>query len=303
LISACTHFVTLTRQPGVIATACKRGILLLVCLLAMAETAMAQGHPIPSSGEVTPPWSGPIVTLAARLTEDVKDTGSETPANRSRLEINDYYQKKAQSSKPGGQTEQNQQVLRMDFPITNTFTFRTDIPYVWKNGDANGLGDLFSRLTYRILDKPEFDFTAVCDFYFPTGAQPITVGAWQAGPGFQVDTPITGLHSVVKFRVQEYFSYAGNSSYDSINYTQAQGRFYTRWSENWWTELRLYLIVNWESTATTARGNTGSKLEIEMGRRCGEHLRAYIRPGVGLWGVGQPNVYDWALRGGIYYLF
>ncbi len=295
--------MTLTDQPGVMARAGNCGLLVLVFLSAMAVTAIAQSQPEPSSGEVRVPWPGPIVTLMARLTEDVRDTGSETPANRARLEINDYYQKKAQSSNPGAQTEQNQQVLRMDFPITKTFTFRTDIPYVWKNGDTNGLGDIFSRLNYQFVDKPDFNAVAMCDFYFPSGAQPITAGRWQAGPGFQVATPVTGLGSVVKFRVQQYFSYAGSSSYDSINYTQAQGRFYTGWSQNWWTELRFYLIVNWEPTATTARGNTGSKLEIELGRRFGEHLRAYIRPGVGLWGIGQPNVYDWALRGGIYYLF
>ena len=250
-----------------------------------------------------PPWRGPLFTLMAKMTEDANDTGSDTPANRARFEINDYYQKKAQSDKPGGQAEQNQQVTRMDFPITSALTFRTDIPYVWKNGDVNGLGDVFSRLDYHVLDKSDLDVIALCDFYFPTGAQTITSGKWQAGPGFQVNTPITALRSVVKFRVQEYFSYAGNTSYDRINYTQAQARLYKGWSDDWWTELRLYLIVNWVATDTTQRGNTASKVELELGRKLGEHLRAYIRPGAGLWGIGQPNVYDWALRGGIYYLF
>ena len=146
----------------------------------------------------------------------------------ARFEINDYYQKKAQSTNPGGQTEQNQQLARMDFPITSAFTFRTDIPYVWKNGDVNGLGDVFSRLNYRVLDKPDLGFIALCDFYFPTGAQTITQGKFQAGPGLQVNTPITALGSVVKFRIQEFFSYAGNSSYERISYTQAQGRFHTQ---------------------------------------------------------------------------
>jgi hypothetical protein len=239
----------------------------------------------------------------ARLTEDAKETGSETPANRARLEINDNYQKKAQSDKPGGQTEQNRQVARMDFPITSKFTFRTDIPYVWKNGNANGLGDIFSRLNYHILDKPGLNLIALCDFYFPTGAQTITSGKWQAGPGLQVDTPITALGSVVKFRFQEFFSYAGNTSYGRVSYTQAQARLYKGWSEQWWAELRLSLIVNWVATAETARGNTASKIELELGRKLGEHLRLYARPGAGLWGIGQPNVYDWALRTGIYYLF
>jgi hypothetical protein len=274
-----------------------------VFVLAFVMSARADQLDETSSVDVKPPWSGPIVTLMARLTENATDTGSETPANRARLEINDYYQKKAQSSMPRGQTEQNQQIARMDFPITNEFTFRTDIPYVWKNDDANGLGDIFSRLNYRVFKKPEFTFFALCDFYFPTGAQPITAGKWQAAPGFQADTPITSLQSVVKFRIQEVFSYAGNSSYDRISYTKAQGRFYTRWSENWWTELRLYLIVNWIATDTAARGNTGSKIEFEVGRKLREHLRLYVRPGVGLWGIGQPTVYDWAVRTGIYYIF
>ncbi len=280
------------------------------------QTAQEQQAALPQEGTQeagAPPWRGPLFTFMAKMTENAKDTGSETPANRARFEINDYYQKKAQSTNPGGQTEQNQQIARMDFPITSRFTFRTDIPYVGKNGDVNGLGDIFSRLNYRILDKPDFSFIALCDFYFPTGAQTITSGKWQAGPGFQIETPIRALRSVVKFRIQEYFSYAGNSSYKSINYTQAQARLYTGWSENWWTELRLYLIVNWEAThatergdtitATTARGNTASKLELELGRKLGEHLRMYVRPGAGLWGIGQPNVYDWAVRTGIYYLF
>ena len=270
------------------------------------QTTQEQQVPTPNKtaqeAEVLP-WHGPLFTLMAKMTENAKDTGSDTPANLARFEINDYYQKKAQSTNPGGQTEQNQQIVRMDFPISSNFTFRTDIPYVEKNGDVNGLGDVFSRVNYRIVDKPGFDVFALCDFYFPTGAQTITQGKFQAGPGFQVDTPITPLRSVVKFRIQEYFSYAGNSSYKSINYTQAQARLYTGWSENWWTELRLYLIVNWEATDTTQRGNTASKVELELGRKLGEHLRLYVRPGAGLWGIGQPNVYDWAVRTGIYYLF
>jgi len=169
----------------------------------------------------------------AKLTENAKDTGSETPANHARLELNDYWQKKAHSSDAGGQSEQNQQNLRMDFPITGKLTFRTDIPYVWKNGDVNGIGDIFTRMTYRVLDTPDFSLIPMCDFYWPTGAQPITQGRWQAGPGFQLNVPVAVLHSVAKFRIQEYFSYAGNSeSYKSINYTQAQYRFYTQWSEN-----------------------------------------------------------------------
>jgi hypothetical protein len=274
-----------------------------VFLLAFVVIARGEQPAEISSVKVKPPWQGPIVSLMARLTEEAKDTGSETPANRARFEINDNYQKKAQSDKPGGQAEQNQQIARMDFPITNKFTFRTDIPYVWKNGDANGLGDIFSRLNYRILDKSDLDFIALCDFYFPTGAQTITSGKWQVGPGFQVNVPITALGSVVKFRIQEFFSYAGNTSYERISYTQAQARLYKGWSDSWWTELRLYLIVNWVATATTERGNTASKLELELGRKLGEHLRFYVRPGVGLWGIGQPNVYDWALRAGVYYLF
>ncbi|HME45743.1 MAG TPA: hypothetical protein VKF36_21810 [Syntrophorhabdales bacterium] len=265
------------------------------------QQAAAPEKPAQEAGAL--PWRGPLFTLMAKMTENAKDTGSDTPANLARFEINDYYQKKAQSTNPGGQTEQNQQIVRMDFPISSNFTFRTDIPYVEKNGDVNGLGDVFSRLNYRIVDKPGFDFFALCDFYFPTGAQTITQGKFQAGPGFQVDTPIMPLRSVVKFRIQEFVSYAGNSSYKSINYTQAQARLYTGWSQNWWTELRLYLIVNWEATDTTQRGNTASKVELELGRKLGEHLRFYVRPGAGLWGIGQPNVYDWAVRTGIYYLF
>jgi hypothetical protein len=237
-----------------------------------------------------------------KLTRDAEDTGSETPPNRARLEIDDYYQQKAQSDRPGGQTQQNQQIGRMDFPITGNFTLRTDIPYVWKNGDANGVGDIFTRLNYR-LDRADFGFLALWDFHFPTGAETITSGKWQAGPGFQVGVPITALESVVKFRIQENFSYAGNTSYQRINYTEAQTRLYTAWSDNWWTELSLYLIVNWVATPTTEQGNTASKLQLELGRKLGKHLHAYIRPGLGLWGIGQPTVYDWALRGGIYYLF
>jgi hypothetical protein len=295
-------------------------IAAIFCVFALETTAQVSNQQTSSPGWTTQeqqtaspqgatqetdslPWRGPLFTLMDKLTKDANDTGSETPPNRARLEINDYYQTKAQSDRPGGQAQQNQQIGRMDFPITSNITFRTDIPYVWKNGDANGVGDIFARLEYRILDKPDLGFFALGDFHFPTGAQMITAGKWQAGPGFQVNTPITALQSVVKFRVQEFFSYAGDTSYQRINYTQAQARLYNGWSQNWWTELRLYLIVNWVPTSTAESGSTASKLELELGRKLGKHLRAYIRPGIGLWGIGQPSVYDWALRGGIYYLF
>ena len=293
----------MTEKPGGVKRVCQRLFIAAICLLTIAGTAPAQGEPAPSSADAQPPRPGPVRAFKTELTEAAKDTGSETPANRVRLEINDYYQKEAQTSKAGGHTEKNQQVFRLDFSPTPDFTVRTDLSYVWKLGESNGFGDIFSRLHYRLLDRSDLKVFALCDFYFPTGAEAITEGKWQAGPGFQFDTPIHSLESVLKFRVQQYFSYAGSSAYKNINYTQAQGRFYTRWSEEVWTELRLYLIINGEATATTDPGGTGSKLELELGRKLGEHLRVYVRPGAGLWGIGQPKVYDWAVRGGIYYLF
>ena len=175
-------------------------------VLSRADHPGAAGRFTPGGhrGAGAPPWPGPLFTLMARLTQDANDTGSETPANRVRLEINDYYQKEAQSSNPGGQTEKNEQLLRMDFPITSTFTFRTDIPYVWKNGDANGLGDIFTRLAYRILEKPDLQFLAWATFIFPQGRSRLLRELSRRDPGFEVRTPITGLHSIVKFRLQEY---------------------------------------------------------------------------------------------------
>ncbi|MBA4419001.1 MAG: hypothetical protein C0392_14020 [Syntrophus sp. (in: bacteria)] len=251
----------------------------------------------------TLPWKGPVFSFMDRLTRDSTDTSEHTPPNKARYEYNHIYQKNAQSSNPGGQSITNQQILRMDFPVTSKFTFRTDIPYVWNSGNANGIGDIDIKLKYRIHLNPHLQLYLLSDFYFPTGAQPITAGKWQAGPGFEVDATILPLRSVARFKIQEFFSYGGNSCYTSINYTQAEGGFYTLWSDNWWTELTFDLIVNWEPTAVTARGKTGAKLELEIGRQFGEHLRAYIKPGAGLWGIGQPNIYDWFLRAGVYYLF
>ena len=251
----------------------------------------------------TPPWKGPVFTLMAELTRRASDTAENTPPDRARYEINNYYQKNAQSSNPGGQSLSNQQVLRMDFPVTSKFTLRIDFPYVWNSGDTNGPGDMDAKLKYRVYSSPNLLFMLLCDFYFPSGSQPITAGKFQAGPGLELDAPVLSLNSVARFKIQQFFSYAGNSSYDAINYTQLEGSIFTPWSDKWWTELTLDLIVNWETGAGTARGNTGSKLEFEIGRKITNHVRAYIKPGAGLWGAGQPNVYDWSFRGGVYYLF
>src|SRR5208282_2851868 len=42
-------------------------------------------------------WHGPLFMLMDKLTQNANDTGSETPPNKARFEIDDYYQKKAQS--------------------------------------------------------------------------------------------------------------------------------------------------------------------------------------------------------------
>jgi hypothetical protein len=279
-----------------------RAIAIVVLVFLPALFARAEQQ----TGEVSNTKSGLTESDSSKPplpTEAARDTGSETPSNRTRFEINHLFQKKAQSDNPGGQNEQNQQILRMDFPLSKRLTFRADVPYVWKNGDVNGLGDIFTRLTYLVIDKPDYDVFLLGDFYFPTGSQAITAGRWRTGPGFQVNAPITDVQSVLKFRIQEYFSYAGNVCYDRVNFTQGQVRFHTKWSENWWTELRYYVIVNWVPTESTGRGNTASKVELELGRKLGKHLRFYVRPGAGLWGVGQPNVSDWTLRAGIYCMF
>jgi hypothetical protein len=117
-----------------------------------------------------PPWKGPIFTLMAELTRQASDTAENTPPDRARYEINNYYQKNAAALNAGGQVISNQEVLRMDFPVTSKLTLRTDFPYVWNSGDTNGPGDMDAKLKYRIHDKQNLLFILLCDFCFPTGA-------------------------------------------------------------------------------------------------------------------------------------
>jgi len=90
----------------------------------------------------------------------------------------------------------------------------------------------------------------------------------------------------------------GNPSRPDVDYSTLQLQLNTLWSKEWWTLVEGDLNLDW-----TRAAKTGAVLEGEVGRRFGPHWRAWVRPGVGLWGQDVRGTYDWAAQVGMRYMF
>jgi hypothetical protein len=84
-----------------------------------------------------------------------------------------------------------------------------------------------------------------------------------------------------------------------VNYTRFSLKMqYLQDLEQWWAFIDPKWIVDWSRSNKTALN-----LEFEVGRKLGEHVCGWVRPGVGLWGDNVIGAYDWQLEVGVRYMF
>ena len=260
---------------------------------APVETPQTESKPRPPEGAVR--------TMYDRLLNVVTaDNGQNAAAIVGRVQFSSEYRRR----RDGGVLLEN--VARVDIPLWERFIVRTELPFLWldpqRSGSTSmtGFGDFSLRLGGQVWRTPGFTLLAGGDIIFPTASSPdLGRGKYQIGPGIAVSIPVSGINSVVFPTFQHITSVGGDPSRNDVNYTRLRASLDTPWFNNqWWTSFEPNLFIDWNQ-----QGKTAMNLEFEVGKRLGEHFRAWVRPAVGLWGTGVPGAYDWYTQVGIRYIF
>jgi hypothetical protein len=247
------------------------------------------------------PSKGALQTMSDRLLNVVTaDNGQNAAAVVGRVQLSTEYRDR------GGGGVQFESVARVDIPLGERFVVRTDLPFLWFDPQTSGstsmtgFGDFSMRLGGQVWRTPGFTLLAGGDIIFPTAGSPdLGRGKYQIGPGIAVSVPVSGINSVVFPTFQHITSVGGDPSRNDVNYTRLRASLDTPWFNNqWWTSFEPNLFIDWNQKSRTAMN-----LEFEVGKRLGEHFRAWVRPAVGLWGTGVPGAYDWYTQVGIRYIF
>ena len=247
------------------------------------------------------PPKGALRTMSDRLLNVVTaDNGQNAAAVVGRVQFSSEYRGKRDGS------VQLENVARVDIPLGERFVVRTDLPFLWFDQQTSGstsmtgFGDFSMRLGGQVWRTPGFTLLAGGDIIFPTAGSPeLGRGKYQIGPGIAASVPVSELNSVVFPTFQHITSVGGDPSRNDVNYTRMRMSLDTPWFNNqWWTSIEPNLFIDWNQ-----KGRTAMNLEFEVGKRLGEHFRAWVRPAVGLWGTGVPGAYDWYTQVGIRYIF
>jgi Putative MetA-pathway of phenol degradation len=247
------------------------------------------------------PLQDALRTMSTRLLNVVTaDNGQNGAAIVGRAQLSGEYRDRRDGS------VQFENVARVDVPLGERFLVRADLPFLWLDPQTSGstsvtgFGDLSVRLGGQVWRTPGFTVLAGGDIIFPTaGSSELGRGKYQVGPGIAASIPVPELNSVVFPSFQHITSVGGDPSRNDVNYTRLRTSLDTPWFNNqWWTSFEPNLFIDW-----TQKSKTAMNLEFEVGKRLGEHVRAWVRPAVGLWGTGVPGAYDWYTQVGIRYIF
>lgn len=247
------------------------------------------------------PLRDAVRAMSTRLLNVVTaDNGQNGTAIIGRAQLSSEYRDRRDGS------VQLENVARVDVPLGERFLVRADLPFLWLDPQSSGgtsvtgFGDLSMRLGGQVWRTPGFTLLAGGDIIFPTaGSSELGRGKYQIGPGIAASVPVPELNSVVFPSLQQFTSVGGDPSRNDVNYSRFRISLDTPWLNNqWWTSFEPNLFIDW-----TQKSRTAMNLEFEVGKRLGEHFRAWIRPAVGLWGTGVPGAYDWYTQVGIRYMF
>ncbi|HSN04113.1 MAG TPA: hypothetical protein VLS44_03965 [Nitrospira sp.] len=228
------------------------------------------------------------------------DNGTNRTAVIGRFQVSGEYRERRDGS------FQLENVERLDLPLGDRLIFRADVPFrgIDPQGSGStsvsGLGDVSARLGGQIWTRPAFTAFLDTQVVFPTASDPnLGRGKYLVAPELTFSIPIQALNTVFLPAVQQTVSIGGDPSRKDVNTTKMGLEFTTTWANNlWWTTMEPGLYVDWNQ-----KGKTAMNLEFEVGRRLGDHFRAWCRPAVGLWGNGVPGAYDWFTQVGIRYMF
>jgi hypothetical protein len=228
------------------------------------------------------------------------DAGTNAATFLRRFQLSNQYRDRQ------GPSRSDDTTVRIDWPIFRGIgVLRVDVPVRWFDPNttgamtSTGLGDLFFRNGYRLIDRPEFKFFAGTDIIFPTATESaLGRGKYQLGPGAVASIPVEAVNSIFFPLIQHFQSVGGDAGRANVNFTRFNLEMTTPWTPEWWTTIESKLIMDWAKS-----GKTGMNLEFEVGRTLGPNYRTWVRGGTGLWGDGVFGSYDWIAEVGIRYMF
>lgn len=189
--------------------------------------------------------------------------------------------------------------------LTPSWLLQLTMPYEWdfpdQSGDSikNGTSDLVVRTGWRVYVSPHVALFAGTDVVFPSASDDqLGDGKYQLGPGGAVTVPIPVLRSLVYGTVQDFVSIGGDSGRPDVRYAYLQLSLNTIWSQHWWSQVDGVLNVDWSQD-----GKTGMTADAQVGYQFNSRWQAFLQPGVGLWGTGVQNGYEWQVVCGMRWMF
>jgi len=199
----------------------------------------------------------------------------------------------------------NMVVPRLDYAVTPAWSLRVETPFVTSGpafegkDNESGFGDLLARVSYRAMKGDGFAAVVGGEFIFDTASKE------SLGYGKEIFAPLAYAsidlphHDSVLFPlVQLYMTVGGDSSREDVHYTSLKAAVLTRWPDQLYSIVEPHVIVDHEHA-----DRLGLMLEAEVGRFINRRLALWGRPGIGLYGDGLPQVYNWNLKAGVRYTF
>lgn len=228
------------------------------------------------------------------------DNGTNRTAVVGRLQFLTEYRERRDSS------SQLSNTARVDIPLATNLLWRTDAdltlydPRIDGSGRTLETGDVSTRLGTKIYEEPAFTAFVEAQVIFPTATHNnLGRGKYQVVPAVFFSIPVKPLDFIMFPGIQQDVSVGGDPSRKEVNFTKLNLEMTKPWANSlWWTTVEPVLYLDW-----TQKAKTACNLEFEVGRRLGDHWRAWLRPAVGLWGTGVPGAYDWYTQAGFRYMF
>lgn len=249
--------------------------LLLICLCVPALAVDADGEP--SEGQ-PPPGTNPT---------DVRTRGDLK-----------YKFIDAQSG-----AELNVLTARLDYAVSSNLLVRVDVPYLNVDpkiggiDDETGLGDLFLRVGWRVVNKPEYAIFLGGDVVLDTASEDILGGGTtKAIPLVAAAAPVPAYKGLVALVLSHAIDVGGSDRQD-VSETEIRPLWVQPlWKGGWYT-IDSHFFIDWKDGR-----EFGWYQELQIGQMLTPKFGLTFTPAVGITGDNS-GVPDWSVEAGIRYFF
>lgn len=174
-------------------------------------------------------------------------------------------------------------LARLDIPV-NTFSNPSTT--------ETGLGDIYMQALVAPRIQGNFVMAAGSGLVLPTASSTLLgKGKWVASPAI-APVWLFPREGVAYLKIQDWFSFAGQSNRQKVHYLTVTGVILRRISKQWWALLDTESNTDWLKDGHTWY-KTGILLGIMFSNRVGLSLKGEIP-------FGQYRPGDWTIKGGLF---